>query len=190
MVPKGVFLQELHEPTISKALAKANKVAESSHETPPPPDGITESPEVLEIYFDWHTPFMIYLRTGGLPEDKVEGKRLRQQARQYTLVNDELYRSGTNGTLMKCITLEEGQIIFHNIHAGDSGSHTGAKSLMGKTYQHAFFWPTAVSNADSIVKVASFLPARNMCHLNSCSPYPLPGHFPHDARFGWSFEES
>jgi ribonuclease HI len=30
MVPTWVFLQELHEPSILKALAKANKVAESS----------------------------------------------------------------------------------------------------------------------------------------------------------------
>jgi hypothetical protein len=29
MVPTGVFLQKLHEPTISKAIAKANKVAKS-----------------------------------------------------------------------------------------------------------------------------------------------------------------
>jgi hypothetical protein len=52
MVPTGVFLQELHEPTISKALAKANKVVESSQETPPPPDSITVSPEVMEIHSD------------------------------------------------------------------------------------------------------------------------------------------
>jgi ribonuclease HI len=30
MVPTGVFLQELHEPSISKALAKATKAVESS----------------------------------------------------------------------------------------------------------------------------------------------------------------
>jgi hypothetical protein len=83
---------EAHEPTISKALAKANKVAESSQETPPPLDGITESPEVMEIHSDWHNPFMIYLRTGGLPDDKVECERLCQWAGQYTLVNDELYQ--------------------------------------------------------------------------------------------------
>jgi hypothetical protein len=51
-VPTGVFLQELHEPTISKALAKANKAAESSQETPPPQDSITESPEVMKIHSD------------------------------------------------------------------------------------------------------------------------------------------
>jgi hypothetical protein len=67
-----VSLQELHKPAISKALAKANKAAKSSWETPPPSDRITESPEVMEIHLDWHTPFKIYLKTGGLPKEKVE----------------------------------------------------------------------------------------------------------------------
>jgi hypothetical protein len=66
----------------------------------------------MEIYLDWHTPFMIYLRIGGLPEDKVKCERLRRQAGQYTLVNDELFRRGVNGTLMKCITLDEDYAIL------------------------------------------------------------------------------
>jgi hypothetical protein len=78
LVPTWVFLQELHEPSIVKALAKANKAAESSQETPPPNKSITGSPKVIEIHSDWHTPFMVYLRTGGLPEDKVECERLCQ----------------------------------------------------------------------------------------------------------------
>jgi hypothetical protein len=72
----GVFLQELHEPSIVKALAKINKEVRSSQETPPPSKGITESPEVMEIHLDWHTPFMVYLSTGGLPEGNVECERL------------------------------------------------------------------------------------------------------------------
>jgi hypothetical protein len=102
----------LHEPTISKALVKANKAAESSQETPPPPDKITESPKVMEIHSDRRTPFMIYLKTGGSLEDKVKYERLHRWAGQYTLVNDELYLRGANKTLMKCITLEEGQIVL------------------------------------------------------------------------------
>jgi hypothetical protein len=65
MVHIGAFLQELNEPSISKALAKATKVAESSQETLPPKESITESLEVMEIHSDWCTPFMIYLRIGG-----------------------------------------------------------------------------------------------------------------------------
>jgi hypothetical protein len=91
MVPTRVFLQKLHEPTISKALAKSTKVAESSQEIPPPSESITESPEVIEIHSDWHTPFMIYFRIGGLPEDKVEHQHLDHRAELYTLVNDELF---------------------------------------------------------------------------------------------------
>jgi shikimate 5-dehydrogenase len=72
MVPTGVALQEIHEPSISKALANATKVAESSQETPPPSESITESPIVMEIHSNWRTPFMIYFRTGGLPEDMVD----------------------------------------------------------------------------------------------------------------------
>jgi hypothetical protein len=74
MVPTRVFLQELHEPSISKALAKSTKVVESSQETPPPNESVTESPEVIEIHSDWHIPFMIYFRTGGLPEEKVRNE--------------------------------------------------------------------------------------------------------------------
>jgi hypothetical protein len=56
MVSTWVFLQELHEPNISKALAKASKLAESSQEAPPPIVSISESPEVVEIHSDWRTP--------------------------------------------------------------------------------------------------------------------------------------
>jgi ribonuclease HI len=51
MVPTRVILQELHEPSISKALAKATKAVKSSQETPPS-ESITESPEVMEIHSD------------------------------------------------------------------------------------------------------------------------------------------
>jgi hypothetical protein len=48
IVPTGVFSQELHEPSISKFLAKATKAAKSSQETLPPKESITESPEVMK----------------------------------------------------------------------------------------------------------------------------------------------
>jgi hypothetical protein len=91
MVPTGVFLQELHEPSILKALGKTTKAPESSQETPPPSESVTESPKVMDISSDWHTPFMIYFRIGGLPEDKIECERLRRWPGQYALENDELF---------------------------------------------------------------------------------------------------
>jgi hypothetical protein len=52
---------------------------------------------------------------------------------------------------MKCITLDEGCAILQDINAGICGSHMGARSLMGKAYRQGFFWPTAMSDADSLV---------------------------------------
>jgi hypothetical protein len=59
-------MHELHELSIAKALAKASTMAESSQEIPPPIESISESLEVMKIHSDWHTLFMIYLRTRGL----------------------------------------------------------------------------------------------------------------------------
>jgi hypothetical protein len=94
--------------SITKALAKANKVAESSQETTPPAESISESPKVMEVHSDWRTPLMLYLRTEGSPDDKDERERLHRRVGHYTLVNDELFWQSANGTLMRCILPEEG----------------------------------------------------------------------------------
>jgi hypothetical protein len=47
-------------------------VVESSQEAPPSTESIIESPKVMETHSDWHNPFMVYIRTAGLPEDKVD----------------------------------------------------------------------------------------------------------------------
>jgi hypothetical protein len=46
----------------------------------------------MEIHSDWHSLFLIYLRTGSLPKDKADRERLRHRVVHYTLVNDELFR--------------------------------------------------------------------------------------------------
>jgi hypothetical protein len=52
---------------------------------------------------------------------------------------------------MKCITPDEGCAILQDIHAWICGGLTGGSSLVGKAYRQGFFWPTAVSNIDSLV---------------------------------------
>jgi hypothetical protein len=52
---------------------------------------------------------------------------------------------------MKCITPDEGCAILQDIHVRICGSHIGARSFLGKAYRQGFFWPTTVSDADSLV---------------------------------------
>jgi hypothetical protein len=49
---------------------------------------------------------------------------------------------------MKCVTLEEGKDILREIHEGVCGNVT----LVGKAYRSGFFWPTAVSDAEDLVR--------------------------------------
>jgi hypothetical protein len=64
-----VFIQELHKPSISKALSKAIKTTESIDVATKPTDDKPESSEVMTVHADWCTPFMTYDKTGGFSED-------------------------------------------------------------------------------------------------------------------------
>jgi hypothetical protein len=134
IVPPGIFMQELHESSITKTIAKASKTTESSQETMPPVESISKSCKVMEIHSDRRTPFITYLMIGGLPEDKDEHEQRHRRAGHYTLVNNELFRRSVNDTMMQCILPDEGCAILQDIYSGVCDSHTCARTLMGKTY--------------------------------------------------------
>jgi transposase InsO family protein len=52
---------------------------------------------------------------------------------------------------MKCITPNEGCTILQDIHIGICGSHAAARSLVGMAYRDGLFWPTPMSDVDSLV---------------------------------------
>jgi hypothetical protein len=41
--------------------------------------------------------------------------------------------------LLKCITQEEGHEILMDIHEGECGSHSAARTLVGKAFRHGFY---------------------------------------------------
>src|SRR5437016_8022222 len=90
-VPTGVFVQQLYQPTISEETTEpANKPIEA---------------EVLIIDPDWTTPYLSYLLHDELPEDRAEAERIARRSRRYVVVEGkELYRKGTSGILMRCIS--------------------------------------------------------------------------------------
>jgi hypothetical protein len=45
-----------------------------------------------------------YLKENFLPEDHVSAERIVRLAKRYAVVEGDLYRHGTNGILMQCIT--------------------------------------------------------------------------------------
>jgi hypothetical protein len=67
------------------------------HGTMTSTDDKPDSSDVMLVDSNWCTPFMIYLKIGGFPEDKVKRERLRRRAANYTIVREEVFWRSANG---------------------------------------------------------------------------------------------
>jgi len=145
VVPPGVFLHELHHPLVKEQSQQATD---------------TEAPatvrEVLMIEEDRRTQFIDFIKEFKLPPHvdpkSAEAARIIRRSKGLDLVGDNLYKRSASGILMKCVTLEEGKDILREIHEGVCGNHIASRTLVGKAYRLGFFWPTAVSDAEDLVR--------------------------------------
>jgi hypothetical protein len=141
-VPAGVFIHELHAPSIPKP---APLTTDPAH----PPAG----QEVMMIDVDWTQPFIVYIREQKVPSDKNLAEQLIRRAKSYVQVGDKLYRRGASSrVLMKCVPREEGKGILEEIHKGVCGDHASSCTLISKAFEQAFYWPTALGDVEELVK--------------------------------------
>jgi hypothetical protein len=141
-VPAGVFIHELHAPSIPEPVPMATDPAPSS-----------AGQEVMKIDVDWRQLFIDYIREQKVPMDKNLSEQLICRAKSYILVGDKLYRRGTSsGVLMKCVPREEGKGILEEIHKGFYGNHASSRTLVSKAFRRAFYWPTALGDAEELVR--------------------------------------
>jgi transposase InsO family protein len=68
------------------------------------------------------------------------------------MVEGDLYRRGANSVLMRFITREEGCELLAEVHGGECENHASSRTLVGKAFQHRFYWPTALQDAVELVK--------------------------------------
>jgi ribonuclease HI len=141
-VPAGVFIHELHAPSIPELLPTTTDPAHPS-----------AGQEVMMIDVDWQQPFIDYIREKKVPTDKNLAEQLIRRAKSYVLVGDKLYRRGaTSGVLMKCVPREEGKDILEEIHKGICGNHASSRTLVSKAFRRALYWPTAMGDAEELVR--------------------------------------
>ena len=53
---------------------------------------------------------------------------------------------------MKCIIQEDGERLLDKIHSGSYGNHAASRTLVGKAFQAGFYWPSAVADAEKLVR--------------------------------------
>jgi hypothetical protein len=112
----------------------------------------TQDPETQASPDTWITKIRTYLKDNILPDDMTSADQIARLAKRYTLVERDLYRRGTNGVLMRCITREEGCEMLAEVHRGEFGNHASSCTLVGKAFRHRFYWPTALQDAVELVK--------------------------------------
>jgi hypothetical protein len=79
------------------------------------------------------------LKDNILPDDSTSTDRIARLAKRYTLVEEDLYRRGANGILMRCITREEGCELLVEVHGGECENHASSRTLVGKAFEHGFY---------------------------------------------------
>jgi ribonuclease HI len=128
-VPAGVFVHELHTPSIPEPVPPTTDLAH-----PPAGQG------VMMIDVEWRQPFIDYIREQKVPSDKNLAEKLILHAKSYVLVGDKLYRWGaSSGVLMKCVSREEGKNILEEIHKGVCGNHASSRTLVSEAFRRAFY---------------------------------------------------
>jgi hypothetical protein len=159
-VPAGVFVHELHAPSIPEPVPPTTDPAH-------PPAG----QEVMMIDVDWRQPFIDYPSKQKVPSDKNLAKRLIRRAKSYVLVGDKLYRRGTSsGVLMKCVPREEGKGILEEIHKGVCGNHASSRTLVSKPSDELSICPqlwATPKNSSEGAKGANTSPSNNMSRPTS-----------------------
>jgi hypothetical protein len=102
-----------------------------------------------------------------LPQDEAEARQLQCRAQAYTIINSELYKHSVSGIFQKCIEPKEGLELLKEIHQGECGHHASSRALVAKAFHHGFYWPTALQDADQLVK-----------HCNGCQRFSKHWHTP------------
>ncbi|RLN09444.1 putative prpol [Panicum miliaceum] len=172
-VPDGVFISDQFEPSVR--CQEPGKVGDAPpvlgpgadpDEARAPSDPSLEvdpsDPEVMEIDTDpaagpdpppdWRTPYLDYLIRETLPKDKTEARRIARRAKTFVIINQELYKRSHTGILQRCIPIEQGRALIHDIHAGACGHHAAPRTLVGNAFRQGFYWPTAVADATHVVR--------------------------------------
>jgi transposase InsO family protein/ribonuclease HI len=197
-VPPDVFSRDLHQPSVKTddapepERASAQPEAPSAQpEVPSAPSAQPEAPlapegEALRVEEErsgvtpnqnWQTPYLQYLHRGELPLDRAEARRLAQRAKSFVLLGDgeELYHCSPSGILQRCISIAEGQELLQEIHSGACGHHAAPRALVGNVFRQGFYWPTAVADANRIVRTCEgcqFYARRT--HLPAQAPQTIP----------------
>ncbi|KAL2246210.1 UNVERIFIED_CONTAM: Retrovirus-related Pol polyprotein from transposon [Sesamum indicum] len=100
----------------------------------------------------WIEDISTYLREGILPTDAGHARRIKFKAPRFTLIGTQLYKRTVEGPLLKCLEDAQARYVLQEIHEGNCGNHSGARSLAQKVTRQGYFWHTMMKDCKEFVR--------------------------------------
>ena len=135
-LPPEVFFESLCLPAVKKEHLITSSVAV-----------ITQVAEE-----DWRLEILAHLNNTCTPIDDTEERHLNQRCRNYVVHEGRLYKKGVCAPLLRCLAKTKGQKLLSEMHEGICGAHNGPRELVAKAFRQGFYWPTAVRDAEDLVR--------------------------------------
>jgi hypothetical protein len=102
----------------------------------------------------WYGDIVLYLQTLKFPQhlSQDDRRRIRYQAKKYTIVSDTLYRRGINDILHRCLTHGESEFVLNDSHSGPCGGHLSRLATAQNNLRAGYFWPTIFKDCIEVIK--------------------------------------
>ncbi|XP_078153726.1 uncharacterized protein LOC144548890, partial [Carex rostrata] len=101
---------------------------------------------------DWRQPFVNFLKSGILPEEKSAREQIKKQALRYIYDNDTLYRRSYENLWLRCVSKEEALQIMKEIHSGECEAHQSGPRMCLKIKRTGYYWPSMVADCQEYAK--------------------------------------
>ncbi|XP_077231507.1 uncharacterized protein LOC143864468 [Tasmannia lanceolata] len=100
----------------------------------------------------WMDEIIRYLRSGELPGEKKEARKVVQRAARFSFDGETLYKRSYTLPYLKCLRPTDALYALRETHEGICGEHLGGKALAIKVLLRGLYWPTLRQDALSLVK--------------------------------------
>ena len=108
--------------------------------------------QIQEAPPSWMDPLLLYITTGGLPNDINRAHKIQIQSARFSIVDGQLYKRSIGGPFLKCLTPKQAQYVLAELHEGVCGNHPGGRTLAHRAHTQGYYWPIMKTDAADYVR--------------------------------------
>ena len=95
----------------------------------------------IDVGSCWMDPIKAHLKTGWVPTNVMEARKLSSRGLKYVLIDGVLYKKSFVIPFLKCLNPREADAALKEVHEGICGQHLGGRALGHKIVRLGFYWP-------------------------------------------------